>query len=119
MKNQNEILLIVDKICNTKSTNCRSLNKSNDARLLMNMFNVPQNAEIGEIPLDWNRQVIILFSIPNNKNYYSIFAGIGLDNNFYFELTIDGTTDENGIFDFYMEDEIIHLKDDYFMNGGK
>ena len=43
---------IVREICAKNSTDCRSLNKSDLARKLMDMANVPDDAEITEIPLD-------------------------------------------------------------------
>lgn len=70
---------IVEKICSIESTDCRSLNKSELARKLMDMVNIPQNAEIQEIPLDWNDQVEILFTIPEDKYYYGLNAGHWLD----------------------------------------
>lgn len=66
---------IVEKICSIESTDCRSLNKSELARKLMDMVNIPQNAKIQEIPLDWNDQVEILFTIPEDKYYYGLNAG--------------------------------------------
>ena len=67
------------------------------ARELMNIANIPENAEIEEIPLNWNNQVVILFLLPDDKNYYSLFAGIGNDNEFHFELSITGTLQEKRI----------------------
>ena len=86
---------LVREICNTPSTNCRSLNKSSLARELLNIANVPQNAKIQEIPLDWNNQVVILFLIPDDVIYYSLFAGIGVNGKFYFDLTVAGVLREN------------------------
>lgn len=97
---QNELMKLVNEICNTESTNCRSLNKSDVARKLLDIANVPAVAEIQEIPLDWNNQVVILFLLPNDNNYYSLFAGIGTDNNYHFELSICGILNGNE-FDFY------------------
>lgn len=105
---QTKIMQIVSKICNTSSTNCRSLNKSELARQLLNLANVPQNAEIQEIPLDWGNQVVILFLVPNDANYYSLFAGIGNDGNFYFELTITGILNGNE-FDFFDEEKPLDI----------
>lgn len=101
---KNKVMAIVKKICNTASTSCRGLNHSNLARELMNLANIPQNADIQEIPLSEDDQVIILFLLPNDKNYYSLFCGIGCDGKFYFELTITGTLQENGEFHFFDED---------------
>lgn len=105
---QDKVMQLVKEICNIESTNCRSLNKTELARQLMDIANVPQNAEIQEIPLDWNEQVIILFLIPNDVNYYSLFAGIGLNNNFYFQLEITGVLKEDE-FEFFDEDKEIDI----------
>ena len=102
---------LVSEICNMKSTNCRSLNKAAIARELLNLANIPKNANIQEIPLDWNNQVVILFLIPGDNNYYSLFAGIGNDGKFYMELTIAGVLNGN-TFEFY--DEEIPLSIDHF-----
>ena len=56
-----KVLDIVSKICEMKSTDCRGLNKRDLAKKLLNLANVPENAEIEEIPLDWNNQVVVLF----------------------------------------------------------
>ena len=98
---KNKVLELVKAICETNSTDCRGLNHAELARELMNLANVPASAKIQEIPLDWNNQVVVLFLIPGDKNYYSLFAGIGNDNNFYFELTIKGILKDNGYFDFF------------------
>lgn len=55
---------IVREICAKNSTDCRSLNKSDLARKLMDMANIPDDAEITEIPLDIDNQVAILFVVP-------------------------------------------------------
>lgn len=102
-----KVLNIVSKICEIKSTDCRGLNKRDLARKLLNLANVPTNAEIEEIPLDWNNQVVILFLIPGDKNYYSLFAGIGNNGKFYFELSITGVLENNGYFRFFESEKII------------
>ena len=112
---QDKVMSIVKEICNTESTDCRSLNKANLARQLLDIANVPQDANIQEIPLDWDNQVEIFFLMPNDTNYYNLFAGIGRDNNFHFELGITGILSGNE-FDFYEEEKEIDI--DYF-NGGK
>ena len=105
---KNEILALVEKIC-TNNSDCRGLNNKEMARELMNIANIPENAEIEEIPLNWNNQVVILFLLPDDKNYYSLFAGIGNDNKFHFELSITGTLQENGYFDFFAEEEMLPI----------
>lgn len=108
---RDKVMSLVRKICSMEPTNCRSLNKSSLARELLDIANVPQNAEIQEIPLDWNDQVVILFLIPGDVIYYSLFAGIGRDGNFYFELTVTGVL--NGSQFEFISDEI-SLDLDYF-----
>lgn len=115
-----KIQKLVEEICNMKSTNCRSLNKSELARKLMDYANIPNDAKIMEIPMDWNNQVVILFiqnNLSDDYNYYSLFAGIGNDGKFYFELSITGTytTVSNGYyFNFFDKDKILPI--DYFKN---
>lgn len=114
-----KIMLIVKKICDMESTNCRNLNKSDLARELMTLANVPKNADIQEIPVDWNNAVVIQFLIPGDDNYYSLFAGIGcVDHKFYFELSIIGKLFENGWFHFFEEDnkKDVILPLDYFID---
>lgn len=108
---QDKIMELVSEMCNTQATDCRSLNKAQLARKLMNFAHIPHNADIQEIPLDWNNQVAILFLLPNDTNYYSLFAGIGLDGNFYFQLSITGNLNGN-TFDFFEEEKILDI--DYF-----
>lgn len=116
---QNKVMEIVKAICNMKSTDCRSFNKQDLARELMDLANVPKDADIQEIPLDWNNQVVILFLLPDDKNYYSLFSGIGNDGKFYFELSITGTLLDNGYFDFLEEhgqkDQVLPI--DYFVKN--
>lgn len=111
---QDKVMRLVKEICNTESLNCRSLNKIELARQLMNIANIPQNAEIQEIPLDWDEQVVVLFLIPNDTNYYSLFAGIGMDNNFYFQLGITGVLNEDE-FEFLDKDKLLDIN--YFYKG--
>lgn len=114
-----KVMSLVEKICNMESTSCRSLNKSGLARELMNLAHVPQNAEVQEIPLDWDNMVEICFLIPNDNKYYSLFAGIGIDKMFHFQLSIIGTRCKNGCFHFYEEDnkENEMLPIDYFVGN--
>ena len=116
-----KIMLIVKKICDMESTNCRNLNKSDLARELMTLANVPKNADIQEIS-DFNNAVVIQFLLPGDDNYYSLFAGIGyIDHKFYFELSIIGKLLKNHWFRFFeednKEDEILPL--DYFVGKKK
>ena len=111
---KNKVMNLVNTICELKSTNCRSLNKANVARELMNLANIPESAKIQEIPLDWNSQVEILFTLPDDINYYSLFAGIGRDGNFYFQLSIVGFLDGE-YFEFYDNEKKIDI--DYFVKN--
>ena len=114
MNGKNKVLEIVKQICNTQSLNCRGLNKIDLALELLKIANVPTTATIQEIPLDWDNQVVILFTIENDSNYYSLFSGIGKDGNYYFMLTIDGTIKNNDI-TFY--DQSIELSINYFVTN--
>ena len=105
---KNEILALVEKIC-TNSSACRGLNNKEVARELMDVAHIPSDAEIVEIPLNWNNQVVILFLLPGDNKYYSLFTGIGNDNEFHFELSITGTLQENGYFDFFAEEEMLPI----------
>ena len=109
---QDKVMQIVKDICNIESTNCRSLNKQQLARQLMDIANIPQEADIQEIPLDWDEQVVILFLMPNDENYYSLFAGMGIDNNFHFSLGITGVLNGDE-FEFFGEDKEIDIS--YFL----
>lgn len=111
-QDRKEIMRLVRKICNTESRDCRSRNKADFARRLLDLANVPQNADVQEIPLDWDNQVVILFLMPNDTNYYSLFAGIGNDEKFYFELTIAGIL-KGKHFDFFNEEIPIDIN--YFV----
>lgn len=101
---ENKVMQLVKQICNVESTDCRSLNKKDLVRELMNLANVPQDADIQEVPVDWDNMVEISFLIPDDNNYYNLFAGIGTDNNFHFELSIIGKLLDNGYFHFFEED---------------
>lgn len=112
MSKQNKIMQLVRQICNAKSVDCRSLNKAKLAREILNLVDVPQDAEIQEIPLDWDNQVVILFLMPDDVNYYSLFAGIGNDGKFYLELSVTGILNGDR-FDFISEEiplDINHFK---------
>ena len=110
-----EFMPIVKEICSITPTDCRSLNKSKLARELMNLVNIPQNAEIYEIPLDWDDEVVILFMLPNDKNYYSLGAGHWLDGTERLILSITGRW-KGREFKFFQEEckEDIPLPLDYF-----
>lgn len=108
---------IVKEICSIESTNCRSLNKSEVARKLMDMIDIPQNAKIQEIPLDWNDQVEILFTIPEDKYYYGLSAGHWLDGaeSMYLEIIgVQRKQRDDTWLDFYNTGKRLPL--DYFKN---
>ena len=110
-----KFMLLVKEVCNMEATDCRSLNKSKLARELMNLVNIPQNAEIYEIPLDWDDEVVILFMLPNDKNYYSLGAGHWLDGTERLILSITGRW-KGREFKFFQEEgkEDIPLPLNYF-----
>lgn len=114
---QNKVMAIVKRICNSESISCRGLDQSGLAKELMNLANVPQNADIQEIPVNWDNMVVINFLIPDNENYFCLFAGIGMDGNYHFELSIIGTLLEDGWFHFRQEDGLSDLiiPIDYFV----
>lgn len=109
---------IVTAICKMFPTDCRSLNKADLGRKLLDLLNVPTTAEITEIPLDWDGQVEICFVVPGNINVFSFYAGKWLDGSESCYLAIIGTQKEdNGKiwYDFFQIEEI--LPDDYFKKG--
>ena len=113
--NAKDFMPIVKEICSITPTDCRSLNKAHLARQLMDLVNIPQNAEIYEIPLDWDDEVVILFMLPNDKNYYSLGAGHWLDGTERLILSITGRW-KGRKFKFFEEEgkEDISLPLDYF-----
>lgn len=115
-----EFMPIVKEICSITPTDCRSLNKAHLARQLMDLLNIPQNAEIYEIPLDWDDEVAILFMLPNDKNYYSLGAGHWLDGTERLILSITGRW-KGRKFKFFEEEgkEDIPLPLDYFQRKNK
>lgn len=115
-----EFMPIVKEICSITPTDCRSLNKAHLARQLMDLLNIPQNAEIYEIPLDWDDEVVILFMLPNDKNYYSLGAGHWLDGTERLILSITGRW-KGRKFKFFEEEgkEDIPLPLDYFQRKNK
>ena len=95
LENKETILKIVSEVCEMVSTDCCSLNKSVEAIKLFKFADINQaDVTIHEIPLDWDNQVDIYFSIKDDKKYYSLFAGIGTDGSFCFQLEIIGHYDD-------------------------
>ena len=110
-----DFMNIVKEICAANATDCRSLNKSDLARKLMDMVHIPEDAQITENPLDFENQVEILFVMPNDNNYYGLCAGHWLDGSERMYLTIIGEVHrrKNRLnFYFFDRDEEINL--DYF-----
>lgn len=85
MTNKETVLSLVAQICNAKSTDCRSLNKVSLASELLDLAGVTEYT-ITEIPLDWDNQVVIIFHV--NNEFKELFAGIGCDGKYYFEVTV-------------------------------
>lgn len=114
---EEKIMELIDRICTMKSTNCRSLNKRNEARKIMDFFGIPVDAIIHEIPLDWDRQVEIMFTIPEDTlhkvNYYfGLYVGIH-NGKITIELSKCGEWNKKSdYFDFYFRDKLIPM--DYF-----
>lgn len=101
---KNKVMEIVNLICNTESVSCRGLDQSGLARKLMDLANIPKDADIHEIPVNWDSMVAINFLIPNDNKYFCLFAGIGMDEKYHFELSIIGALESNGWFHFFQED---------------
>lgn len=101
---KNKVMEIVNLICNTESVSCRGMDQIDLARNLMNFANIPKNAVIQEIPVNWNSMVAINFLVPKDNRYFCLFAGIGMDGNYHFELSIIGTVTDDGWFHFLQED---------------
>lgn len=109
---------LVTEICTTTPTDCRSLNKADLGRKLLDLLHVPTTTEITEIPLDWDGQVEICFTLPDNANYFSLYAGKWLDGSESCYLAITGKKRKYGnkvYYEFCHMEEI--LPDDYFKKG--
>lgn len=114
---EEKIMELVRIICTMESMNCRSLNKRHEARKIMDFFEIPADAIIHEIPLDWDNQVEIMFTIPEDNvhkvNYYfGLYTGV-----YNGKLTIGlmkcgEWNKKHDYFDFYIRDKIIPT--DYF-----
>lgn len=109
---------LVFAICATTPTDCRSLNKADLGRKLLDLLNVPPTAQIIEIPLDGDDQVEICFVVLGKINVFSLYAGKWLDGSESCYLAITGRQREyNGKiwYDLFQIEEI--LPDDYFKRG--
>lgn len=88
---KDEAMLLVKSICATESLNCRSSNKNGLAIELLKLAKIPmENLEIWEIPVDWDTQVVICFYYKESDTLYDLFAGIGNDGEFYYQVGISG-----------------------------
>lgn len=112
-----DFMSIVREMCVRKSTNCRSLNMKDLARRLMDMVGIPQNAEIFEIPLNWQNQVGITFTVPKYPVAFCLYAGHWNDGTESMQLEIVGTIrndDDDISIDYWKEEMSLPL--DYFEN---
>lgn len=114
-----KMMAIVKEMCAYQSASCRGLDMADMARGLLDMASVPASAVVGEIPVSDDNQVIIYFYVPNDDNYYMLFAGDGCDGSkANFKLYIDGKnpcTDDFYFLDKDIEIDINHFKEDTHM----
>lgn len=89
---EEKVKSLIKEICMGECTVCRGLEKAVLARKLMNFAHVPQNARIWEMTARRDNQVLISFTLPEDDNYYSLFAGIGYDGNSYFKMAMMGNS---------------------------
>ena len=119
MKNKyKDFMCVVREMCARKSTDCRSINMADLAWRLMDMVDIPQTAEIFEIPLHWDNQVGITFMVPNYPVAFGLYAGLWKNGTKSMQLEIVGTIcndDNNGISIDYWKEEM-NLPLDYFRN---
>lgn len=83
---QNKVMELVKTICSTNS-NCRGI-KGNELNIniLLELKGIDsKSVNVYEVPLNWDNQVVILFTDADQSDK-ELFAGIGTDGNFYFEL---------------------------------
>ena len=112
-----DFMSVVREMCARKSADCRSLNMADLARRLMDMVDIPQNAEIFEIPLNWHIQVGITFTVPKYPVAFGLYAGYWNNGTESMQLVIVGTirNDDDGIsIDYWKEEMSLPL--DYFKN---
>ncbi|MNP43154.1 hypothetical protein D3C76_1369560 [compost metagenome] len=89
-----KVMEIVNNICNNTDTNCRGLegNLDNAKKLLLLKGVDTGKIKINEIPVNWSSQVVILYQ-NEKEEYREMFAGIGLDGQFYFDDEPDPDVD--------------------------
>ena len=110
-----DFMSVVREICTRIPTKCRSLNMVDLARRLMDMINVPQNAEIFEIPLNWQNQVGITFIIPGYPVAFGLYAGYWKNGTESMQLEITGVIckdDHSTYIDYWKKEMKLPL--DYF-----
>lgn len=115
----NSFMSIVRKMCERSSTDCRSLNMKFYARKLMDMVGIPQNAEIFEIPLNWDNQVGITFTVPDYPVAFGLYVGHWNNGTESMQLEIVGVIhkDNDGISISYKEEKSISL--DFFSDKNR
>lgn len=111
-----DFMSVVREMCARKSVDCRSLNMEDLTRKLMDMVDIPQNAKIFEIPLNWQNQVGITFTIPGYPVAFYLYAGHWKNETESMKLEIVGTIrNDDGIsIDYWKEEMSLPL--DYFEN---
>jgi hypothetical protein len=130
------LLSIVTEMCKTSTpfVDCRGLSLCDLGKKMFDTLNnfdercpISTDISIQEIPLNWENQVEILFyldteyysakesescnSIFTICPYYSLFCGIGTDNEFHCEISITGVShsqsSEYSFFEGYNESQIL------------
>jgi len=89
-----KVMQLVNEICNTKS-NCRGIENNQEHIIgLLKLKGIEiSNIIIKEVPLNWNKQVVILYQNITTNEHRELFAGMGTDGNFYFEDQTDEDAD--------------------------
>jgi hypothetical protein len=106
---QNQVMGILDKIPTIKENphSCRGLEYSEIANELFALIGIDsETIEITEIPLHVHHtelycnksltQFVVIFE--KDESFYNMFAGIGNDNNFYFDIMEDDLDPPHQIF---------------------
>ncbi len=121
--NKNNFMPIVEKICSFPPSALDRTEEDgkellNLCRTLMDMVNIPSNAEIYEIPLMKNNQVVIYFFLENDdEKEYCLNAGHWLDDTISMKLEAYGKETHEYDIEMYTAFESLPL--DYFENHEK
>lgn len=121
--NKNNFMPIVEKICSFPPSALDRTEEDgkellNLCRTLMDMVNIPSNAEIYEIPLMKNNQVVICFFLENDdEKEYCLNAGHWLDDTISMKLEAYGKETHEYDIEMYTAFESLPL--DYFENHEK